>query len=74
MRVSRSPLFTVKETPADAEVISHQLMLWAYEGNFPLAADYMRRALAVLEKVLGPDHPDTRQLRDNLAVIAARLR
>ncbi|MFZ1643581.1 MAG: proline--tRNA ligase [Candidatus Contendobacter sp.] len=29
MRVSRSPLFTVKETPADAEVISHQLMLRA---------------------------------------------
>ena len=29
MRVSRFPLFTVKETPADAEVISHQLMLRA---------------------------------------------
>jgi prolyl-tRNA synthetase len=29
MRVSHFPLFTVKETPADAEVISHQLMLRA---------------------------------------------
>ncbi|NJM13940.1 MAG: proline--tRNA ligase [Synechococcaceae cyanobacterium SM1_2_3] len=29
MRISRFPLFTVKETPADAEVISHQLMLRA---------------------------------------------
>ena len=29
MRVSRFPLFTVKETPADAEVVSHQLMLRA---------------------------------------------
>ncbi len=29
MRVSRFPLFTVKETPADAEVISHQLLLRA---------------------------------------------
>jgi prolyl-tRNA synthetase len=29
MRVSRFPLFTVKETPADAEVASHQLMLRA---------------------------------------------
>lgn len=29
MRVSRFPLFTLKETPADAEVISHQLMLRA---------------------------------------------
>jgi prolyl-tRNA synthetase len=29
MRVSHFPLFTVKETPADAEVVSHQLMLRA---------------------------------------------
>ena len=29
MRLSRFPLFTVKETPADAEVVSHQLMLRA---------------------------------------------
>ena len=29
MRVSRFPLFTLKEIPADAEVISHQLMLRA---------------------------------------------
>ncbi|HAO33621.1 MAG TPA: proline--tRNA ligase, partial [Candidatus Competibacteraceae bacterium] len=29
MRVSRFPLLTVKETPADAEVVSHQLMLRA---------------------------------------------
>ncbi len=29
MRVSRYPLYTLKETPADAEVISHQLMLRA---------------------------------------------
>ncbi len=29
MRVSQFPLFTVKETPADAEIVSHQLMLRA---------------------------------------------
>ena len=29
MRVSHFPLFTVKETPADAEVVSHQLLLRA---------------------------------------------
>lgn len=29
MRLSRYPLFTLKETPADAEVVSHQLMLRA---------------------------------------------
>ncbi|MGH8397217.1 MAG: proline--tRNA ligase, partial [Gammaproteobacteria bacterium] len=29
MRTSRFPLFTVKETPADADTVSHQLMLRA---------------------------------------------
>ena len=29
MRVSRFPLFTLKESPADAELVSHQLMLRA---------------------------------------------
>jgi len=29
MRVSQFPLFTLKESPVDAEVISHQLMLRA---------------------------------------------
>jgi len=29
MRASRFPLFTSKDTPADAEIISHQLMLRA---------------------------------------------
>ena len=29
MRTTKFPLFTVKETPADAEIISHQLMLRA---------------------------------------------
>lgn len=29
MRVSRFPLWTLKETPADAEIVSHQLMLRA---------------------------------------------
>lgn len=29
MRISQFPLFTLKETPADAEIVSHQLMLRA---------------------------------------------
>ncbi|MDH3888393.1 MAG: proline--tRNA ligase, partial [Gammaproteobacteria bacterium] len=29
MRLSRFPLSTLKETPADAEIISHQLMMRA---------------------------------------------
>ena len=29
MKVSQFPLATVKETPADAEIVSHQLMMRA---------------------------------------------
>ena len=29
MRVSEFPLYTLKENPADAEIVSHQLMLRA---------------------------------------------
>jgi hypothetical protein len=34
----------------------------------------MRRALAAREKALGPNHPNTRSSRDNLAAIESRLR
>ena len=59
MRVSRFPLFTVKETPADAEVISHQLMLRAglirklAAGIYtwlPLGLRVLRKAEAVVRE------------------------
>ena len=34
----------------------------------------MRRALAIFEASLGPDHPSTKTVRDNLAVLEAALR
>jgi hypothetical protein len=33
----------------------------------------MRRALAILEKSLGPDHPNTVIVRNNLAALKAAL-
>jgi hypothetical protein len=30
------------------------------------------RALAIFEKVLGPDHPDTVPARENLAILTAQ--
>ena len=53
MRVSRFPLYTVKETPADAEVISHQLMLRAGLIRKIAAGVYtwMPLGLRVLRKV-----------------------
>ena len=59
MRVSRFPLFTVKETPADAEVVSHQLMLRAglirklAAGIYtwlPLGLRVLRKAEAVVRE------------------------
>jgi prolyl-tRNA synthetase len=59
MRVSRFPLFTLKETPADAEVVSHQLMLRAglirklAAGIYtwlPLGLRVLRKAEAVVRE------------------------
>jgi prolyl-tRNA synthetase len=59
MRVSRFPLFTVKETPSDAEVVSHQLMLRAglirklAAGIYtwlPLGLRVLRKAEAVVRE------------------------
>jgi len=53
MRVSKFPLSTLKETPADAEIISHQLMLRAGMINRLAAGVYswMPLGLRVLRKV-----------------------
>ena len=59
MRISRFPLHTVKETPADAEVISHQLMLRAglirklaagVYSWLPLGLRVLRRVEAVVRE------------------------
>ncbi len=59
MRVSRFPLFTLKEIPADAEVISHQLMLRAglirrlaagIYAWLPLGLRVLRRVEAVVRE------------------------
>jgi len=44
-----------------------------YENEFEEAARLMRRALAIREDVLGPDHPDTQGSRQSLAVIEPRI-
>jgi tetratricopeptide (TPR) repeat protein len=37
------------------------------QGDFPLAESYARRALAILEKSVGPDHPNVGVALNNLA-------
>ena len=39
-------------------------------GNLAEARPYYERALAINEKALGPDHPDTAYSLNNLAVLA----
>jgi hypothetical protein len=38
-------------------------------GEYAAALPYSERALAISEKVLGPEHPYTRTVRDNLALL-----
>ena len=37
------------------------------QGDYPTACTAYERALAIVEKVLGPDHPHTQTVRNNLA-------
>jgi hypothetical protein len=41
-------------------------------GDLAGARPYYERALAIREKALGPDHPDTAQSLNNLAVLSRR--
>lgn len=43
-------------------------------GNLGAAADEFRAVLADYRRKLGPDHPDTRQIADNLATVERKLR
>jgi hypothetical protein len=40
-------------------------------GNLAGARPYVERALAILTALLGPDHPHTQTVRDNLAALPA---
>ncbi|MCI0645537.1 MAG: tetratricopeptide repeat protein, partial [Chloroflexi bacterium] len=42
------------------------------QGDLAGARPYYERALAINEKALGPDHPDTQLVRRNLAALSRR--
>jgi hypothetical protein len=44
-------------------------MLLQSKGNLDAAEPLYRRALAIDEKALGPDHPTTKTIRNNLDVL-----
>ncbi|HVR98913.1 MAG TPA: tetratricopeptide repeat protein, partial [Thermoanaerobaculia bacterium] len=39
------------------------------QGDLAAARPYYERALAIFEARLGPDHPDTKTVRENLAAL-----
>jgi Tetratricopeptide repeat len=42
-------------------------LLWCSQGRYPEAEPLHKRALAIYEKALGPDHPDAALYLNNLA-------
>jgi hypothetical protein len=51
-------------------VTDNLAMLYRKEARFTEAMPLYQRALAICERVLGPDHPDTATVRGNYADIA----
>ena len=47
-------------------------MLYANQGAYAKAEPLLLRALAIREKALGPDHPDTAQSLNNLGALYAK--
>jgi hypothetical protein len=43
------------------------------QGEYAVARPYYERALTILENSLGPTHPNTQAVRDNLAALAAAM-
>jgi hypothetical protein len=52
--------------PDVAESLNHLAEVLQAEGDPAAAEPLYRRALTIDEKALGPNHPETRQIRDNL--------
>jgi hypothetical protein len=56
-----------------ANSLNNLAQLLRATARLPEAEPMMRRALAILEKSLGPDHPNTVIVRNNLAALKAAL-
>ena len=44
-------------------------VIYQAQGNYAAAAPLYRRSLAILERALGPEHPDVAQSLENYAVM-----
>ncbi|MBO9313908.1 MAG: tetratricopeptide repeat protein, partial [Chloroflexus sp.] len=52
--------------PDTATSLNNLALLLSEQGEYAAARPLYERALAICERTLGPDHPQTRQARDRL--------
>jgi hypothetical protein len=49
--------------------LNNLALLLDAQGNYAAAEPLYRRAIAIFEKTLGPEHPDTKTARENLEIL-----
>ena len=59
---------------AEATALNQQALTLYQQGRYAEAEPLYKRSLAIREKGLGPDHPDTATVRGNLAALLDRNR
>src|SRR5262245_16156794 len=70
-RIRPAPCKKAAPDPLDAVCRLHDRSLtWRDQGQYVRAAAAARRALALAERAVGPDHPDVANILINLAGIA----
>jgi hypothetical protein len=63
------PATAADDPVAEATALNQQVNALFRQGRYPEAEPLAKRALAIREKVLGPDHPDLAQSLNNLAML-----
>jgi len=61
------------QDPRLATSLNNLGLLYATQGKYAEAMPLLKRALAILEKVLGPKHPNTMTARENYAGLLKKL-
>lgn len=56
-----------------ASLLNSRAAVWHRQGNFSAALEYWRRALAIRERILGPDDARTLQVLANIGVVQVDL-
>ena len=67
--LAAAPLFKVMTLPDTAASLNNLAGLLESRGRLDEAEPLYRRALAILESVLGPEHPNTVTVRGNLEAL-----